>query len=49
MQLQGCGLIGIVEVWWDSSHDWMQWMQWMGGGSLERKGQDGKEGEILFM
>jgi len=22
MQLQGCDLAGIMEMWWDGSHDW---------------------------
>lgn len=36
VQLQGYDLIRIKEMWWDSSHYWMQWMKWINGGSLER-------------
>lgn len=49
LQVQGYSLIGIMEMWWDSSGNWMQWMQWMDGGSLERKGQESEEGEVTFM
>lgn len=49
VQLQGYNLIAIVNTWWISSHNRMQRMQWMDGGSLERKSQEGKEGELPFM
>ncbi|GAB0195031.1 hypothetical protein GRJ2_001968400 [Grus japonensis] len=39
--LQGCGLIGITEMWWDSSYDWSVGVE---GYRLFRKDRQGRRG-----
>jgi len=39
--LQGCNLIGIMEMWWDGSYEWSVGMQ---GCRLFRKDRQGRQG-----
>lgn len=47
VQLQGCDLLGITKIWWDSSTTGMP--QWVDTGSSASMGCEGKEGVSHFM
>ena len=46
--MQGCGLVGIMEMWWDGLHDWRVAVEGVQA-TRERPDQVDEEGELSFL